>query len=522
MTRKNKNIAIIGGGHNSLVSAAFLAKAGFNVELFESRSEVGGMASTKELIDGYKVPGVAHLLHQTDSKIHKSLNLNKHGLAFAASGLKTVSINPNGNALIFDDDSVTGDDITMKEQAEYKEFRQAMKKLAGFFKKSYQTAPPRLGSDETKDMTRLMSLGWNLRSMGKNSMSQMLKYIAVNIHDVLNEFIDHEHIKGSIALDALLGNRLGPRTNNSAITFLHQLTGDLNGVQGSYAIPEGGMSSYSKALQKAAESAGVKIHTNSPVKQIDLNEENKINGLILESGEKVEADIVVSGIDPRSTFMCLVGPKNLESHYVHKVNNIRMRGNTSKLHLALSGLPKFKGVEPEDLGHRIINAPSMKYLELAHDHTKYGECSDQLPMEIIIPSIHDKTLAPKGHHVLSAVVNNTAYELKDGWDQSNAVVLENCLNQLEEMAPGIKGLIVHAELLSPKDIEEEYGITGGQWHHGELTFDQFLMLRPIPGMAQYKTPIESLYLCGAGSHPGGGLMGLAGRNAANEIISKES
>ena len=174
------------------------------------------------------------------------------------------------------------------------------------------------------------------------------------------------------------------------------------------------------------------------------------------------------------------------------------------------------------MGHRIINAPSMKYLELAHDHTKYGECSDQLPMEIIIPSIHDKTLAPKGHHVLSAVVNNTAYELKEGWDQSNAVVLENCLNQLEEMAPGIKGLIVHAELLSPKDIEDEYGITGGQWHHGELTFDQFLMLRPIPGMAQYKTPIESLYLCGAGSHPGGGLMGLAGRNAANEIISKES
>ena len=522
MTRKNKNIAIIGGGHNSLVSSAYLAKAGFNVELFESRSEIGGMASTKELIDVYKVPGAAHLLHQTDTRIHKALKLDQHGLTFVASGLKTISINPDGNALIFDDDKVSGDDITMNEQKQYKEFRETMKKLSGFFKKSYQIPPPRLGSGDRKDMTRLMSLGWNLRSMGKNSMRHMLKYIAVNIHDVLNEFFDHEHIKGSIALDALLGNRLGPRTNNSVITFLHQLTGDLNGVQGSYAIPEGGMSSYSQALKNAAESAGVKIHINSPVKQIDLDEKNKVRGLILESGEKVNADIVVSGIDPKSTFMCLVGPKNLEAHYVHKISNIRMRGNTSKLHLALSGLPKFKGVDSEDLGHRIINAPNMKYLELAHDFTKYGEYSDQLPMEIIIPSIHDKSLAPNGHHVLSAAINNTAYDLKDGWDQSNAVVLENCLNQLEAMAPGIRKLVVHAELLSPKDIENEYGITGGQWHHGELTFDQFLMLRPIPGMAQHKSPIDSLYLCGAGSHPGGGLMGLAGRNAANEIISRES
>lgn len=522
MTRKNKDIAIIGAGHNSLVCAAYLSKAGFNVDVYESRSDVGGMASTREFAEGYKVPGAAHLMHQTDSKIHQSLQLEKHGLTYAASNLKTISINPNGNALVFDDDHISGDDITLREQGQYKEFRKTMKTLAGFFKKSYQTAPPRLGSENRRDFTSLMSLGWNLRTMGKNSMRLMLKFIAVNIHDVLNEYFDHEHIKGSIALDALLGNRLGPRTNNSVITYFHQLTGDLNGVQGSHAIPEGGMSSYSNALQKAAEAAGANIHTNSPIKQIDLDEENKIKGLILESGEIIAADIVVSGIDPKSTFMCLVGPKNLESHYVHKINNIRMRGNTSKLHLALSGLPKFTGVVSEDLGHRIINAPNMKYLELAHDFTKYGEYSDQLPMEIIIPSIHDKTLAPKGRHVLSAIVNNTAYHLKDGWDQAKPVVLENCLKQLEEMAPGIRKLILHAELLSPKDFEEEYGITGGHWHQGELTFDQFLMLRPIPGMAQYKTPIESLYLCGAGAHPGGGLMGLAGRNAATEIISRES
>ena len=304
MTRKNKNIAIIGGGHNGLICGSYLAKAGFKVDLYEARSDIGGMASTRELADGYMVPGAAHLLHQIDSGIQKSLKLKQHGLSYAVSGLKTVSINPKGNALIFDDDNISGDDITLREQDQYKEFKTTMKKLSGFFKKTYQSRPPRLGSEDRKDLTSLMSLGWNLRTMGQDSMRNMLKFIAINIHDVLNEYFEHEHIKGSIALDALLGNRLGPRTNNSVITYLHQLTGDLNGVQGSYAIPNGGMSSYTQALQNAAESAGVTVHLNSPIKQIDLDDENTVKGLILENGETVQADIVVSGIDPRSTFMC--------------------------------------------------------------------------------------------------------------------------------------------------------------------------------------------------------------------------
>ena len=293
MTRKNKNIAIIGGGHNGLICGSYLAKAGFKVDLYESRSEIGGMASTREITDGYTVPGGAHLLHQNDSGIQKFLQLKKHGLSYAASGLKTVSINPKGNALIFDDDKVSGDDITLREQDQYKEFRSSMKKLSGFFKKTYQSTPPRLGSEDRKDLKTLMKLGWNLRTMGKDSMSNMLKFIAINIYDVLNEYFEHDHIKGSIALDALLGNRMGPRTNNSVITYMHQLTGDLNGVQGSYAIPKGGMSAYSQALQKAAESVGVTLHLNAPIKQIDLDSDNKVKGLILENGEKAQADIVV-------------------------------------------------------------------------------------------------------------------------------------------------------------------------------------------------------------------------------------
>ena len=521
MTKKNKNSAIIGAGHNGLICATYLAKKGYAVNVYEARSEIGGMASTREFSKGYKVPGAAHLIHLLDEGVENKLNLKKHGLEYAATNLKTVSLNLDGNPLIFDGDTITGDSITLREQEEYKSFQQEMHRLALFFKKTYQDKPPRLASGDNSDLKGLASLGLNLRRMGGDSMSNMLKFIAINIYDTLNEYFEDPFIKGSIALDAVLGNHMGPRTNNSVITYLHQLTGKVNGSQGSYAIPKGGMESLQLALQNSAEEAGVTIHTDSPVKQIKFSEENKVTGLVLKDGNEIDADIVISGVDPKSTFMCLVGPKKLEYDFVHKIKNIRTRGNASKVHLALSTLPKFNGVNKEDLGQRIIISPSMEYLEQAFDFTKYQTCSNNLPMEIVIPTIYDQSLAPNGHHVLSAIVNYTPRTLDGGWAREKENILENVINTLNQYAPGIKEKILHSELLSPEDIENEYGATGGQWHHGELTFDQFLMLRPASGIAQYHTPIDSLYLCGAGSHPGGGLMGLAGKNAATEIIARE-
>jgi len=522
MTKKNKKIVIVGGGHNALTCAAYLAKTGFSVELYEARSQIGGMASTREFAEGYTVPGAAHLLHMLDANIQKYLNLKGHGLEFAANRLKTISLNPNGDALVIDGDRIAGGGITTREQQEYKAFKKKVNKLARFFRSAYRHSPPRIGSDKKKDILGLMELGWNLRSMGKEDMSDMLKFIAINVYDLLDEYFDDDFIKGTVAIDAVLGNHLGPRTNNSVITYLHQLTGEIDGVQGAYAIPNGGMSSYTDALKNSAEKLGAKIMVDSSVREICLDESGKVCGITLENGDEINADVVVSGIDPKSTFMCLVGPRHLEAGFIHKIQNIRMRGNASKVHLALSALPTFNGVDANDLGQRIVLSPTMHYLEQAFDFTKYQACSDQLAMEIIIPSIHDASLAPDGHHVLSAIVNYTPYALKEGWDKAKPAVLENIINTLSQYAPGIKEQILHAELLTPKDIESEYGITGGHWHHGELTFDQFLMLRPISGMGQYSTPIESLYICGAGAHPGGGLMGTVGRNAAVELMIKES
>lgn len=522
MTKLKKKVVVIGAGHNALTCASYLAKSGFEVEVHEARSEVGGMACTREFTEGYKVPGVAHLLHMLNPGIQKWLGLNKNGLEFAANRLKTISLNPNGNALVIDGDHLEGDGITDQHRAEFKSFKKKTNSLARFFRSTYQISPPRIGTDNKKDLLGLMQTGWNLRTMGNEGMTDMLRFIAINVYDLLEEYFDDDFIKGSLAIDAVLGNHLGPRTNNSVITYLHTLTGEIDGVQGAYAIPKGGMSSYTNALKNSAEKLGVRIVLDSQVEQIIVDDNGKASGVKCAKGYEVGADVVVSGIDPKSTFICLVGARHLEAGFVHKINNVRMRGNASKLHLALSGLPSFNGVDEKDIGQRIVISPTMQYLEQAFDYTKYQQCSDQLPMEITIPSIHDSSLAPEGHHVLSAIVNYTPYSLKEGWDEAKPVVLENVLNTLSQFAPGIKQQILHSELLTPKDLEAEFGITGGHWHHGELTFDQFLMLRPLPGMAQYSSPIESLYICGAGAHPGGGLMGVAGRNAAVELIMKES
>jgi phytoene dehydrogenase-like protein len=522
MTKMNKKIAVVGAGHNALICATYLAKSGFTVDVFESRSQIGGMIGSRKLGDEYSVPGAAHLLHHIDESVFKKLNLQKYGLEYSAKDLKTISLNPDGNALVINGDEVDGDDITMKEKNEFRALKKRMDKLAGFLESTYAKKPPRLGSNDRDDLLSLMSLGLNVRMMGKDSMSDLLKFIAVNIYDVLNELTDHDHLKGTLAFDGVLGNHMGPRTNNSVITYLHQLTGGIDGKKGSHAMVSGGTDSFTNSLEEAAKAAGVNIHLNASVESISFTDDLKITGLNLKNGDHFDAEIIVSGIDPRSTFNCLVGPKKLEAGVVHKVNNVRMRGNVAKLHLALSSKPKFKGISEDDLGERIVYSPSMEYLEKTFDYNKYGKISNDLPMEITIPSVHDKTLAPKGHHVLSAIVNYVPYHLKEGWENSKSRILEQCINQLDGLAPGLKGLVVESELLTPVDIEKEYGITGGQWHHGELTFDQFLMLRPVPKMAQYQSPISSLYLCGAGSHPGGGIMGTAGKNAAIEIMKRES
>ena len=324
-----------------------------------------------------------------------------------------------------------------------------------------------------------------------------------------------------MALDAVLGTKSAPRSNNSVFTALHRMSGNNGHGAGALSIPKGGMGAIADALAAAAKQAGAAIRTNSPVKRI-LMDFDRVNGVELENGEQILADIVVSNADPKTTFLDLLGARNIEAGFAHRIKHLRSKGNSAKLHLALSDLPSFKGLDASKLGQRLLIAPTQEYVDHAFNHCKYGAFSPKPVFEITIPSIHDSSLAPPGQHVLSAVVQYAPRELRDGWQDGKAVFTEVVMKTLEQYAPDIRSKAVVAEVLTPEDIEQQFRISGGHWHHAELAMDQFFMLRPVPFAAQYHTPVNGLYLCGAGSHPGGGVMGSAGRNAARAILNTSS
>jgi phytoene dehydrogenase-like protein len=312
-------------------------------------------------------------------------------------------------------------------------------------------------------------------------------------------------------MDAVLGTKLGPRSGHTVLNLLHRWSGSAGSEMSSGAIPRGGMGSVTRALVSAASAAGAQVRLSSPVASIVLEGDRAV-GVRLASGEQVPADVVVSNADPKQTFLELLGARHLETEFARRVNTYRTQGTAAKLHLALASLPTFTNVDPSLLGERLLIAPDLDYIERAFNPVKYGECGTEPVLEITIPSIHDDTLAPKGQHVLSATVQYVPFDVDSSF-------IERALAVLEQYTPGLRTLITHAELLTPADIQREFRITGGHWHHGELVLDQFLMLRPVPGAAQYATPVRDLYLCGAGCHPGGGVMGSAGYNAAQAVLN---
>jgi phytoene dehydrogenase-like protein len=362
-------------------------------------------------------------------------------------------------------------------------------------------------------------LGLDIRLLGRESMREFLRVAGINIYDILEEAFESPLLKGALALDAVLGTNLGPRSNNSVLTLLHRLSGT-GGTNGAVSLPQGGMGAVSEALAAAARASGAEIRTSAPVAAITLNGD-RIAGVRLESGELLAADTVVSNADPARTLLGLLGARHLETGFVHRVRHIRQKGMAAKLHLALDALPGFTRLPAQFLGERLVIAPDLNYLEQAFDHAKYGQCSPAPALEITIPTVHDATLAPAGKHVLSAIVQYAPYDPRASSDAARSGLLEQTLGVLERHAPGLRQRVVGAELLLPTDLEREFRITGGHWHHGEYAVDQFLMLRPVPGAAQYATPVPGLFLCGAGCHPGGGVMGSAGRNAAKVVLAGE-
>ncbi len=516
MTNSSNHTVIIGAGHNGLVCAAYLAKAGKKVTVLEAAEQVGGAAITREFAPGFKVSAGAHLLFMLDRSVRKELSLDSAGLSFSQQNMKTTALAEDGNHLIISSNALQGGSISDKDRLAMREYRRFMNRFAGVINRLNNRIPPRLGTRDRSDWISLAKMALNIRLLGKNDMREFLRIAGINIYDVLQENFENPLLKGALSMDGVLGTNLGPRSNNSVFCALHRLSG-LQGM----ALPKGGMGALSNVLAQVAGKQGANIRTSATVSRI-LMDGDHVCGIELQGGEKIAASTVISSADPKTTFLSLLGARNLEAGFVRRVRNIRMRGNVAKLHLALNSAPEFKGLNQNQLGDRLLIAPDMDYVERAFNQSKYGEYSIKPVAEIVIPSLHDSSLAPPGKHVLSAVVQYAPYELKAGWSEKKAAFTDQLIDLLAAYAPGIHSKILHKELLTPVDIESEFRITGGHWHHGELSIDQFLMLRPVPHSAQYASPVNGLFLCGAGSHPGGGVMGSAGRNAANAVLGTKN
>jgi len=524
MTKSNYDVIVVGGGHNGLICATYLAQSGKKVLVLEANASSGGAAATTEFSSGYSVSSCAQWLMQFNSDVSKEINPKKHGMKILAKNLKTIALSKDGNNIVFQGKSVSGDGLSDSDKQAYQRFYKRMQKFSKLLSGVLKRRPPKIVENNLMDRLTLLKLGIDMKMLGKEDMREFIRIILMNIYDVMEENFDNEHLKGAISLDGIMGSHMGPRSPNTVFGYLYRHTGDVFGYKGPSVI-KGGMGAVGDALANAAKAAGVEIRFDSKVEAI-TTDAGVASSVVLtgddnDNVETISAEIIVSSADPKTTFEKLVGYKNVETGVVRNVHNIRMKGNAAKLHLALDGLPAFTGVAEKDLGNRLIIAPSMNYVEKAFNHAKYGEYSNAPAMDISIPTVHDKSLAPEGKHVLSAIVQFAPYDLKQGWnDETKESFKQLLIDCLADYAPGIKALVLESELLTPVDLESRHHITGGHWHHGELALDQVLMMRPFPGATQYGTPVDGLFLCGAGSHPGGGVMGLAGRNAAKEIIKR--
>ena len=502
---------IIGAGHNGLVCSAILAKKGKKVLVLEANDQTGGAAVSREFHDGFSVSACAHLLYQFQPEVIKELNLQ---LDIVKDNLETIVLAEDGSHIKYSDGKISG--VSDEDEKSFNKFHKRMTKFGALLKTYLNKRPARLGTKNSKDLLLLAKLGFDIRRMGKAEMREFLRLIGMNIHDELEERFESPLLKGGLSTDAVMGTHLGPRSPNTILTYLYRMAG----CEGKISLPKGGMGSLSNMLTEAAKNLGVEIKTNSEVKKIIIDE-GSVTGVESKNGDIYSSSIVISNADPKKTMMHLVGPKHLEIRFTHRIDNFRMKGNAAKMHFALNKLPKINEFKDSDFEQRLLISPSEHYVEKAFNPAKYGESSQKPVLEVTFPSVSDNSLAPDGKHVMSVIAQYAPYNMKSGWsEEARGEFIAAIKSVLRLHMKDIDDCILGEELLTPLDIEKEFHITGGHWHHGEFTLDQFMFVRPVAGFSQYEMPIDGLYLCGAGTHPGGGISGACGRNAAHVILEK--
>jgi phytoene dehydrogenase-like protein len=525
MMQKTYDVIIIGGGHNGLVAAAYLARAGLKTLVAERRQIVGGAAATEEVFPGWRVNTGANDAGLFLPRIYSDLKLENFGLRWINSQAIVFAPQPDGRALtLWRDPQKTQQEIGQFSKADaekYPAFLQRVKRLADILASMMTLTPPAIPEYQIGELLPWARVAFKLRRLSDQEMMEFVRVLPLPVADFLDEWFETPALKAALGAAGVTGSMQGPRASGTAFMMLYQAINAGEAVFRASSFVEGGTGMLAEALARAARQYGAEVCEGMPVRKIILEGE-AATGVLLENGERISARAVVSSANPRHSYFDLVGAPNLAVRFVRDVKNIKFRGSTARVNLALQGLPQFNASPAHELnrlsGH-ILLCPDLEYLERAYDDAKYGQISRRPCLDIVIPTLLDSSLAPYGQHLMSINMQYAPYHLQGAaWDEQRELLGDRVVETLETYAPGIQELILDRQVLTPLDLERQFGLAEGSIYHGQMGLDQLLFMRPVAGFGQYRTLLANLYLCGAGAHPGGGVTGAPGYNAAREIL----
>lgn len=518
------DVIVIGGGHNGLINAAYLARGGRKVLVLEKRHVLGGAAVTEEIIPGFKFSVFSYVVSLLRPEIIRDLDLPRHGLEILPLD-GTFTPMPSGDYLWrVNDHSKTRREIARHSKVDaeaYEEFGKEMVQMCRFVKPILAMVPPDPTTLDPRDLKKLYFLGQRFRALSPDDRYNLVQLMTMSATDFLDQWFETDVLKATMSASGIIGTFLGVRSPGTAYVLLHHYMGEIDGAFRSWGFSRGGTGAISNSIADAAREAGVEIRTEAIVSKI-LVRDGRAEGVVLDRGEEIRAKVVSSSVDPHLTFLKMMDSRELPDDFVEEVRRYKFRGSSGKVNLALDALPDFKCLPGP--GHHLRGAisisPSVEYMERAYDQAKYGEFSQRPYIDMVIPSLTDPSVAPPGKHVLSCFVQYAPYKLKPGlnWDDQKEAFGDTVVNTIAEYAPNLKNIIVGRQVQTPLDIERSIGLTEGNIFQGELSLEQLFFLRPVAGWARYRTPVRNLFMCGSATHPGGGIMGAPGRLAALEIL----